>query len=196
MPFPAPPYRIDTARCFLRVPDERDLPALYAIHSMEEVNRYLPYALWTAMADADAWLARARSRLQNEEALQFAIIDKTSDAFVGSCVLFRFDREQGLAEIGYALGKPFWGKGYMREVLPALIRYAFRDLDVRRLEASVDSDNLASHRLLLDLGFEHEGMRRKNWINKGRIVDSNIYGLLRNEYRSADNASDLPGDTI
>ncbi len=181
MPF-STPYLIETPRCLLRLPEASDLSALYAIHSVPEVNRYLPYITWTSMANAQTWLDLASSRLQKEEALQLVIIEKASNTLIGTCVLFRFDHEQGSAELGYALGQTFWGHGYMREALPAFLRYGFFALNIRRIEAAADSGNLASHKLLLALGFSHEGLRRQNWLNKGEIVDSNVYGLLRNEW--------------
>ena len=184
MPLPAPPYLIETPRFLLRLPDDADLPALYAIHSVDEVNRYLPYVTWASMADAEAWITRARTRLAAEQATQFVIIDKAGGQLIGSCVLFMFDFESGLAEMGYALAQPCWGKGYMREILSALIDFGFGPLGLRRLEAEVDVRNPASHHLLLALGFEHEGLRRENRFMRGEIKDSNIYGLLRHEWQA------------
>lgn len=185
MPLPSPPYLIETPRFMLRLPQDIDLPDLYAIHSVDIVNRYLPYVTWTAMEDARAWLERARTRLQAQQGIQFVIVDKAREQVIGGAVVFGFDFDSGLAEIGYAIGQPYWGRGYMREILQGLIRFGFEALGLRRLEAQVDVRNTGSHHLLLAVGFEHEGMRRQNCTMKGEIKDSNVYGLLKNEWQGA-----------
>jgi [ribosomal protein S5]-alanine N-acetyltransferase len=189
MPLPPLPYQIDTPRFTLRLPEEADLPALYAIHSNDAVNRFLPYVTWTSLDDARAWIERAANRLKSEEAIQFVVIEKASGQLVGGCVLFKFDFESGVAELGYALDEPFWGKKYLQEILPALIGFAFGPLGMRRLEAQVDVLNTASHHLLLKLGFEHEGVRRENCVMKGDIKSTGIYGLLGREWRDRMEAS-------
>jgi RimJ/RimL family protein N-acetyltransferase len=70
----------------------------------------------------------------------------------------------------------------MREALTALLDYAFGPMGLRRLEASVNPVNTASHGLLVRLGFELEGVRRERWIEKGRPADSAMYGLLGREW--------------
>lgn len=178
-------YQIESARLVLRLADEADLPAMYQIFSEPDVARYLPYAPWGSMADAEAALARARKRLLDREAIQLVIAAREDNTVVGSIVLFHFDQESAVAELGYAIGKPHWGRGVTREAASALIDHAFGEFDLRRLEAAVDPRNEASHRLLLGLGFVHEGRRRGNRIIKGEITDSNVYGLLRHEWRAA-----------
>jgi ribosomal-protein-alanine N-acetyltransferase len=86
------------------------------------------------------------------------------------------------AEIGYALGKTWWGQGYASEAIQALIDYAFVVLGLRRLTAHVDTRNQASHQLLLKLGFTHEGILREDSVMKGELTSGNIYGLLRREW--------------
>lgn len=172
-------------RLSLRLVEQRDLPQLLQIHSVDAVNRYLPYSTWQGMADAEAWYQRVLSRHAAGAALQFVMEKKTSGQVIGSAILFDFDKESGLAELGYALGQPHWGGGYMREALVALIGHAFGAMGLRRLEAEVDPRNLASNALLQKLGFTHEGMLRQRRVMKGEIKDANLFGLLRSEWPDA-----------
>lgn len=177
------PSPIQSERLLLRLVQEADLPALLQIHSIEEVTRFLPYATWAEMADAKSWYERAVSRHNDGSAMQFVIVDNVSNAVIGTCLLFRFEPESARAEIGYALARPHWGSGYMREALSALITFAFTRLSLRRLEAEVDPRNLASDRLLLNIGFVREGLLRERWVMKGEVKDASVYGLLRHEWR-------------
>ena len=59
---------------------------------------------------------------------------------------------------------------------------AFGALGVRRIEAEVQPDNLASNALLRALGFVYEGTLRQRWVAKGRAYDTHIYGCLAPEW--------------
>jgi RimJ/RimL family protein N-acetyltransferase len=58
------------------------------------------------------------------------------------------------AELGYWLGKAWWGQGYATEAAGALIQFAWRALRLTRLNAGRAADNLASGRVLTKLGFQ------------------------------------------
>ena len=181
MPFPVLP-RLETERLLLRTVEKNDLPALLAINSNDDVTRYLPYASWSVMADAQAWYECIRERHEKGSTMQFVVIEKQADAVIGSCLLFNLDETNAYAEAGYLLGKPYWGNGYMHEAMSALIDYAFNSLQLRRLEAMVDPRNVASDRLLTRLGFTREGRMRERWVKDGEIQDCYFYGLLRREW--------------
>ena len=59
------------------------------------------------------------------------------------------------AEIGYWLGEDFWGKGYMTEAALQIIHYAFEELHLTRLWASVYKENIASQRVIEKCGFRY-----------------------------------------
>jgi RimJ/RimL family protein N-acetyltransferase len=98
--------------------------------------------------------------------------------------LFHPDLDNRRAELGYALGREHWGKGYMQEALRALLDYSFNELNLHRLEADVDPRNASSIRTLEKLGFRQEGYLRERWLVGGGIQDSLFYGLLRSEWRA------------
>ena len=116
-------------------------------------------------------------------ALQLGIERRADSALVGTCSLFHFHVASRRAEIGYVLGRPYWGSGYMHEALQALLGYAFQALDLNRLEADIDPRNRASARTLERLGFQKEGHLRERWIVNGEVSDTWMYGLLRREWQ-------------
>jgi RimJ/RimL family protein N-acetyltransferase len=107
------------------------------------------------------------------------------DLVIGTATLFNIDLDNGRAELGYALGQDYWGKGFMNEALQALLEYAFGGLSLRRLEADVDPRNVASIRTLERLGFKKEGFLRERWCVAGEIQDALFYGLLKREWNRA-----------
>jgi RimJ/RimL family protein N-acetyltransferase len=153
---------------------------LLEVNGDEEVTRFLPYPTWKSMSDAQAWFKRMTDLQAKGSALQYVVAEKRTGIAIGTCLLFKF--EDGQAEIGYVLGRAYWGHGYMREALSALIDSAFHAMSLRRLEAAVESQNAASTRLLRRLGFSREGVLRERWITNRGPTDAELFGLLRREW--------------
>jgi [ribosomal protein S5]-alanine N-acetyltransferase len=187
MPHPTP-TTLTTPRLRLRWLSEADVPALFAIFSHPEVMRYWSTPPFTDIAQAHELLAQILDDYRTATALPLGI-ERTADAqLVGTCTLFAFHEASRRAELGYSLGRPFWGVGYMHEALQALLDYAFQMRDLNRLEADIDPRNRASARTLERLGFRQEGFLRERWIVSGEVSDSALYGLLRREWQARERA--------
>ena len=178
------PPPLETQRLIVRQVQEADLPDLLVVNGHDEVTRYLPYAAWTSLADAQAWLERMQKAQTSGSTLQWVVVDKASATVIGSCLLFQYDAPSARAELGYVLGRAHWGQGLMREALAGVLDCAFYTLALRRIEAEVDPRNLASGKLLKSLGFTPEGILRARWVTKGEERDVESFGLLRPEWRA------------
>ena len=181
----SPPDALESSRLRIRLVQESDLPDLLAINGDDEVTRYLPYATWQTPADGQAWLKRIDALHAAGSGLQFVALEKSSGRVVATCLLFRHDEQSARAELGYVLGREYWGHGLMHEALSALITYGFETCGLRRLEAEVNPENESSNRLIQKLGFAKEGLLRRRWFAKGSAHDTYIYGLLRDEWPNA-----------
>jgi RimJ/RimL family protein N-acetyltransferase len=178
------PLHLETPRLLLRPPEQRDIEDVFEIHQGEEVTRYLPYASWTSMEQAVAWFHRVQGGITAGDVSYMVVVDKASGRVAGSALLRDWDAEARKVEVGYMLGRPYWGKGLAREAVRALMNEAFVSLDLRRMEAQIDARNLLSQRLVESMGFQREALLRENWCDKGEVSDSTIYGLLRREWEA------------
>ena len=70
----------------------------------------------------------------------------------------------------------------MSEALEVLLRQAFGEMNLHRLEADVDPRKTPSIRMLEKLGFQLEGYLRERWLVAGEVNDTVFYGLLRREW--------------
>jgi ribosomal-protein-alanine N-acetyltransferase len=183
------PLTLSTERLTLRFQVETDAPALFQIFSQAEVMCFWAWPAWTDIAQARQMVIDSQEGYRSGSALQFGIERHADHALVGTCSLFHFHAASRRAEIGYALGRPYWGSGYMHEALQALLRYAFQTLDLNRLEADIDPRNRASARTLERLGFQKEGHLRERWIVNDEISDTWLYGLLRREWQERSNTA-------
>jgi RimJ/RimL family protein N-acetyltransferase len=93
------------------------------------------------------------------------------------------DHHGSIATIGYTLRADAQGKGIAREAVRAVVDRLFRGLGVHRVQADTAPENVRSVRLLLDLGFTHEGTSRDSYWGKGRWWDSAFFGLLATDPR-------------
>jgi RimJ/RimL family protein N-acetyltransferase len=173
---------IETDRLTIRLVEESDVPALFEINGDDEVTRFLPYETWRKKEDGDQWYQRMATRAAAGDVAQFVIVFRESQHIIGTCLMFRFEQASARAEIGYVLGRKYWGGGYMLEAMRGFVGFAFDKMNLRRLEAEIDPRNTASARLLERLGFVSEGLLRQRWEKKGEFTDSGLYGLLRSDW--------------
>lgn len=142
-----------TERLVLRHWRESDAESLFTYASDPAVG---PIAGWPPHQNAEESLAVIRNVLCGAEC--YAICVKGSDAPVG-CIELKLAGNSDMTdradecELGYWLGKPFWGRGYMPEAARALLRRAFTELNMRRVWCGWYEGNLRSKRVQEKLGF-------------------------------------------
>ncbi len=177
---------INANRVSLRPITERDIESLFDIFSDPQVMRYWSSPPLKDLEEARGLLNNIHDLFQRRLYFQWGIARRLDDTLIGTSTLFHIESNNHRAEIGYALGRAHWGKGYMQEALTALLRYAFGELNLERIEADVDPRNEASIRTLERLGFKKEGYMRERWRVNGEIQDALFYGLLRREWEAVE----------
>jgi len=173
---------ITTERVVLRWVSEDDIDSLYEVFSDPQVMRYWATPPYTRREAAVELQREIASGNESGTMLKWGLALRDSDRLIGTTTLFNLNLDNERAEIGYALGRAHWGKGYMNEALQGLLTHAFEVMQLRRLEADVDPRNANSIRTLERLGFQREGFLRERWHVAGEIQDAFFYGLLRREW--------------
>jgi RimJ/RimL family protein N-acetyltransferase len=126
-----------------------------------------PYRL----ADADAFIAQAMEKKPLEN---FAIA--VDDRAVGSIGVFLGTGIGRVsAELGYWLGKPYWGRGIVTDAIPPVTRYAIEAFKLTRVFALLFAYNVGSRRALEKAGFVQEGFLRQASIKDGVVHDEYLY---------------------
>ena len=85
------------------------------------------------------------------------------------------------AQIGYWVGQPYARHGHISAAVQTVARFAFRTLGLHRVEAACCTDNEASRRLLLKVGFQEEGLARGYLKINGKWRDHLLFGLIADE---------------
>jgi ribosomal-protein-alanine N-acetyltransferase len=174
-----PPVRIDTDRLVLRRTTTDDADGVFAYGSDVEVTRYLTFAPRTNVDDSLAFLKRCDEVWEDGSSFPLAIVDRFRDEFIGMIEL-RVSTHG--VELGYALRRSTWGKGFMTEAIRAAVDWAFTDEDVHRVWAYVDVGNVGSRRTLEKAGMTREGHLHRWQIhpnNSSEPADVYVYAIWR-----------------
>ncbi len=168
---------LETERLKLRPRTLDDAEALHAIYSDAELMT------WWSHAPHDT-IEQTRERIAQmwDGWRSWSITLAGDDSAIG--FVAAGEKRQGkVTEIGYALARAHWGRGYAAEAVSAVIDQLFAEGN-RRVFADTDPDNAASRALLERLGFKLEGHLRAEWETHIGVRDTTLYGLLRNEWRN------------
>jgi len=169
---------LKTARLILRPYSDADIGELLPLVGSREVAATtLRIAHPYTEQDARAFLQLA----QQPDKIWLAITLRDDGRQIGGIGL-RVEEPHRHAELGYWLGVPYWGKGYATEAAREMVRHGFEDLHLHRIFASHFKHNPASGRVLTKLGMRHEGCQREHLRKWDQYVDSELYGLLRQEW--------------
>lgn len=140
--------------------------------------RYWSHTAWESQDQAESAIRYDMIAMAINEYLKLAIVEKSSGKVIGMCIAFSHHTASRRIEIGYCLATDAQKKGYMREAIQAFILFLQEKLNIRRFEADIHPDNLASRGLLMRMGFELEGRLKERWVVGGEISDSLVFGLL------------------
>ena len=161
---------------------EDDVGKILYLLSDYETVLLLTYAPWPyTLDDAIIWFNHVNRMCANNIGRFWGIHDK-EDALIGTVGLSLFP-EHEKAELHYWLGKKYWGQGYGTESAQRVIRYAFEECEIDRLEVNCMVRNERSQRVIKKNHFVYEGTLR-HYVNRfGVHEDVQFYSLLREEFQ-------------
>jgi [ribosomal protein S5]-alanine N-acetyltransferase len=178
-----PPPTIDTSRLRLRPFRADDASAVQRHVSDWEVARTTAAIPHPYPPDgARAWIDALPARHAAGETVALAVTRRDDGVLVGAIEL-RPDRAVRRAEMGYWIGRPFWGQGFATEAAAALLDWGFRELGLRRLHADTFAHNAASAAVLRRIGMKREGLLRSHHLRWDVLEDVEIYGILHSDAR-------------
>ena len=178
----APIPVLETERLRLRPFTFDDEAAVFALVSDPEIARFVRFEAHRTPAETRAFLELVEQYYRRGEPFAWAIVRREDDRLIGSCGFVSQAGERRSAEIGYWLGKPYWGKGYAAEAARALVRFGFEQMGLERVEAKCFLENRAGQCVIEKLGMRFEGTDRSEMI-KGAYPELRVYGIARDEWQ-------------
>jgi RimJ/RimL family protein N-acetyltransferase len=140
-----------------------------------------PVRLWSAKKQRE----QAETEKNPAQWIEFMLRTLDDDRLIGFVGLFWLNLSQGEAFTGIGIGeKDLWGKGFGTDAMRLILRYAFTELNLRRVSLMVFEYNQRALRSYLKAGFVEEGRMRGVLSREGQRWDSIYMGVLRQEWQS------------
>jgi RimJ/RimL family protein N-acetyltransferase len=100
-----------------------------------------------------------RDRLRGGKRTHYVLglFERKTDRFVGLLDMYLFNHELKWANLGYHIQNQYWGLAYAPEACRSLMKFAFKYLNIHRIEASMLTGNIASLQLVKKLDMVYEG---------------------------------------
>ena len=173
----------------LRSHKQDDIPAIVQLAGAREIaattlNIPHPYS----MEDGRKFLATSRAEFRAGRLASFAICGLPGGELCGGAGL-AISQEHQRAELGYWIAVPYWGMGYATEAARAVVEYGFANLRLHKIHAHVFAENAASSRVLEKIGMRREGRLRGHFQKWNQFIDVENFGIMAEEFRSAEPAS-------
>jgi RimJ/RimL family protein N-acetyltransferase len=164
---------LETERLTIRRFEETDVDQVAQMRGDKDVMRFI-----REPQDRDGaaeWMNFVSSRWETKNVGLCALIEKRTGEFVGWCGLWILV-ETGETEVGYAVAKRFWGRGFAVEASKAFLEYGFKNLDLQKIVAVTHPKNTNSRRVMEKLGM--------NYVGTGRFYGNKLvqYKITKDEF--------------
>lgn len=147
---------LETDRLKLRPFREDDAECVFECwESDPDVAKYM---FWTSHNDIEKtkeWIIFELGQIEKPDWYRFAIVLKDTNELIGTALIY-YEKEVECWEIGYNLGKKYWGKGYTTEAMKTVIDFAREQLKISQLVGRYAKENPASGNVMNKLGFQYE----------------------------------------
>jgi ribosomal-protein-alanine N-acetyltransferase len=175
---------LESDRLLLRKLELTDALEVLSIRSDESVMAYMDSERQSTVEQSERFISMKLNMYQENTGIFWAIIEKSTNTFIGDFSFFKVDHKNSRGEVGYTSKSEFWGKGYMQEAMISILSFGFRELKIHSLEAHINPGNDKSRAILTKMGFQKEAYFRENHYYDGKYLDSETYSLLASEFNA------------
>ena len=176
---------IETERFILKEIEEKHSNHFISLFSDEDIMKYSGTEVYDPEKQVEFYFKKVKLMYKEKKGIRWAIINKESEAFIGDIGLYNIDFYSNNTEIGYTIEKNFWRKGVASECIKAIENFAFETLDINRIIAMIDCNNISSIKLSEKLGFHRDGILREHYYNKSKdkYINICVYSLIKSDIK-------------
>ena len=175
------PSEIRTERLLLRPFRTSDVDDIYDYAHDPEWGRFLPVPKPYLRSDAEEFLRRQLAKKWSEEPDWAMVFD---GKVIGGVSLHDRDRERHTIELGYAVARGHWSRGFATEAVEAVVAAAFRNLSLKTISAMADVRNTASWRVMEKAGMTRKRVMQEDAPSGGPPVDMVVYAISIEEWQA------------
>ena len=147
---------LETERLLLRPFEKEDAKDVFECWERDpDVAKYM---FWTSHDDIEKtreWIDFEIGQIEKDDWYRFALVLRETKELIGTALIY-FEEEVCCWEIGYNLGKKYWGKGYTTEAVKCIIDFATEQMNISQIVGRYAKENPASGNVMKKLGFQYE----------------------------------------
>ncbi|MEL3971447.1 GNAT family N-acetyltransferase [Rossellomorea oryzaecorticis] len=174
---------LHTEKLILRRFSKSDAPSVQNLANNKEVGEMIglpqPYLLKHALD----WFDIQPGLFEKEIEYPLAIVQKRTDELVGTITL-RVDKDNQKGELGYWIGRPFWGLGFATEAVKRMMLFGMEELELNKIWASALSRNIGSITVLQKAGLVKEGVLKQDRLLSGTFEDIEVFGIVKSDFEN------------
>lgn len=176
---------LHTQRLLLRNFTNADKEIFIAYRNEPLVAKYQGWSLPYTEEKAQAFIDEMKDIHAPKQGqwLQLAIEVKESNKMIGDVAFCIKADDIRQAVIGFTIASNYWKHGFATEALTSLIDYLFEDIQLHRIVADCDIENIGSWKTLEKIGFRREAHFVESFLMDGVYTSEYHYGLLQREWR-------------
>ncbi len=172
-------------KVLLRDLELSDVPTLMKFWNTYESRVFLYNTIPCSSMDEEEFIRSAHEQGKKRSGFIFAMVDKETNEFVGTCGLHDIDWIARYGILGIAITNPaYQNKGYGTDAMKCLLSFGFNELNLNRIELEVFDFNNRGFHVYKKVGFKEVGRRRQVRFLHGEYFDSIIMDILQEEYSS------------
>jgi ribosomal-protein-alanine N-acetyltransferase len=175
--------RLETDRLILRRFVKSDVKDVFNNWSIDpEVTKFLSWQPHRRLSQARVLIKNRLRGYARKDYYSWAMELKATGQVIGNISVGGHNDATHSVNIGYVMGRAWWNQGYMTEALRGIIKFFFEQCGMNRIEATHDTRNPGSGRVMQKAGMTCEGtLRQAGWSNLG-LGDRVCYAILASEY--------------
>ena len=171
---------IQGEKIFLRNMEEKDLEKKVEWINNPEINETLMYDVPLYLDKTKEWYKKT---LTDKTRHDFAIIEDETGEFIGLTGLRRIDERHKRGQFYITIGeKSKWGKGYAKEAVLLVLRFAFNEVGLEKVYLFTLDNNTRARSLYEKLGFEQEALMKKHFFVHDKLFDLYQHAFLKDKF--------------
>lgn len=177
---------LHTQRLLLRNFQDSDLETFITYRNDPLVAKYQSWSLPYSHEKAKEFIDEMKDIHAPKQGqwLQLALELKETGILIGDVAFCIKDDDIRQATIGFTISSGYWNQGFATEALNVLLDYLFEDINLHRVVADCDTENIGSWKTLEKLGFRREAYFVESLLIDGKYTSEYHYGLLQSEWRN------------
>lgn len=174
-PFP----ELETERLLLRNIADADVDDIFEIRSNPQTMQYIPRPIAKTKEDAMGLINMLRGFNDNNEKLNWGVIDKNNGKMIGIFGYVNFFTNAYRGEVGYVLHQDYHGTGVATEALKVVLDYGFEQIGLHSIEAVIRTENMKSQKLVEKFGFTKDAYFKDYIYHNEQFWDAVVYSLIK-----------------